>query len=690
MLQDLAIEIHRRLYPESDELARQAKVSTTAAANQILSLAQEYETAFERANLHQLLHHLIRDDDPKPGNTHSRLLQLPWRDVFTTNWDTLLERARPQVLDRAYSVVRDMDEIPLADRPRILKLHGSFPAQFPLILTEEDYRTYPTKFAPFVNTVQQAMMETVFCLIEFSGNDPNFLKWSGWVRDNLGASAPRIYLAGWLDLPHHRRRMLESRGVVPIDLAQHPMANEWPEHQRYHNAIEWVLHTLERGRPYDLTYWPLPISLPYSAIPRHLEPVVQITSKQPKEEPTWETRVDNDMLHERVKETLDIWRHNRQLYPGWIVFPSGEERQMLSACTDNWEPMILESLSSLVPVERLSALRELVWRRGILLEPISDQLEAAAEEVLESIDCQGRTINKVADPRIDWGTVREAWWTVAHALVTAARFRFDNNLFDKRTEALGPFVSDHPDVFHRLRQEHCLQGVYSMDFETLERLLEDWDVGDCDPIWMIRKAALFWESDRNDQAAELIKQALDAIRSNPDSDGRVTSASREGWAMWSAFTMEKRQEFRKRWDELAALKCDAMLERDLIARQINDSGGSREAPVFDLGVRRGERLRFSNAVQRRRLAAYRAIRLSEVTGLRPAIAASILKLASAEIASTSPELAVRLVLTTCTYENDETIQNVLSRTRIALMSVDLVQQLVTECTNLVEYGVRRG
>ena len=30
------------------------------------------------------------------------LLQLPWRGVFTTNWDTLLERTRPQVLDRAY------------------------------------------------------------------------------------------------------------------------------------------------------------------------------------------------------------------------------------------------------------------------------------------------------------------------------------------------------------------------------------------------------------------------------------------------------------------------------------------------------------------------------------------------------------------------------------------------------------
>ena len=89
-----------------------------------------------------------------------------------------------------------MDHISSAAAPRIIKLHGTVPGSeyCPLIVTEEDYRTYPTKFAPFVNTVQQLMMETALLLIGFSGDDPNFLSWSGWVRDNLGGSAPKIYL----------------------------------------------------------------------------------------------------------------------------------------------------------------------------------------------------------------------------------------------------------------------------------------------------------------------------------------------------------------------------------------------------------------------------------------------------------------------------------------------------------------
>lgn len=73
-------------------------------------------------------------------------------------------------------------------------MHGSFPSMHPFIITSEDYRSYPHKFASFVNTVQQSMLENTFCMIGFSGNDPNFEKWIGWIRDNLIENAPLIYL----------------------------------------------------------------------------------------------------------------------------------------------------------------------------------------------------------------------------------------------------------------------------------------------------------------------------------------------------------------------------------------------------------------------------------------------------------------------------------------------------------------
>ena len=283
---DIAKALFNELYPESTNRGYDRVGVATPSVDNALRLAQEYKTAFGRSDLYKLLDQLIRDLEFMPGEAHLRLLKLPWRDVFTTNWDTLLERASSVIEERPYLVVQNMEQLPIVSPPRIIKLHGSFPSQFPLIVAEEDYRTYPSDFAPFVNTVQQALMETVFCLIGFSGDDPNFLKWSGWVRDNLGEAAPKIYLAGWLGLSPHRRRMLEEdRGVVPIDLANHPKAQTWPVYRRHEYATEWLLHTLEPSRPYDRTTWPLPPEQEETPIPDYLEPLVRIVPDVPIQEP---------------------------------------------------------------------------------------------------------------------------------------------------------------------------------------------------------------------------------------------------------------------------------------------------------------------------------------------------------------------------------------------------------------------
>ena len=486
--------------------------SKSPSPDQALRLAQEYKTAFGRSDLHRLLGQLIQDDSFTPGDMHSRLLRLPWRDVFTTNWDTLLERASSEIEERAYSVVQDMDQIPLMSQPRIVKLHGSFPAQFPLILTEEDYRTYPVKCAPFVNTVQQAMMETVLCLIGFSGDDPNFLQWSGWVRDNLGEAAPKIYLAGWLDLSPQGRQMLEERGVVPIDLKDHPRAHNWPDELKPRYAVDWILHTLESGKPYDRTTWPT-IPLPEdNELLEYLQPVVRIETEVPSSHPEVERHTSSPLYEnetpERIRQVIEVWSHNRKLYPGWLVFPSGQAQAELSRHTSDWEPHILKALSDFSPEESLHAIRELMWRYEIMLEPITPVIERAAQQTLDAIDCQNRIVKDSEEVPASWSSVRESWRSVALALVTDARLDCKNDLFERRLKALEPFADDDPDVAHRMRQERCLWATYSLDFESLNELLDSWHVEDSDPVWMLRKAALLTEARRNDDSKPLVRTAL--------------------------------------------------------------------------------------------------------------------------------------------------------------------------------------
>ncbi|HBA54075.1 MAG TPA: hypothetical protein DCZ04_06390 [Syntrophorhabdus aromaticivorans] len=462
--------------------------------------------------------------------------------------------------------MRTCDEIPSAPKPRIIKLHGSFPAHTPFILTEEDYRTYPRRFAPYVNTVQQAMMETVLCLIGFSGDDPNFLRWSGWVRDNLGKLAPKIYLAGWLDLSPHRRRMLEERNVVPIDVARHPQASIWPEHLRHRYATEWILHTLERGRPYEVTKWPTPPDWVRSPIPELLRPVEDITIDAPVKEPQPHIQAESANLPEQVRALIRAWEHNHKIYPGWLIIPPNKHFQIGMSMPD-WEQAILQVLPELTVLERLSAIRELVWRREILLEPLSEQLEVATQTVLGDIDCQMRRICGIEDRSVNWIDIRKAWRDLAMALLTVARQRFDREAFDHRLSHLRSFIDDDLDVAQRVHHEKCLWALYTLDYAVLDKLLKDWHPEGCDPIWMSRKAAILVEMDHNDEAARLLNRGLSIVRQTPRHGRILASPSREGWMLWLASAFEHSfsqltdevidaPPVFRRWSQLATLQCD--------------------------------------------------------------------------------------------------------------------------------------
>lgn len=226
---ELTVSIYETLYPmKSDFTIKELKewednkIRKTAGKN-VLKTAEEYKSIFGRNKLDKLVEQKINDDKYEPDVMHKKLLELPWHDVFTTNYDTLLEKtiSKINIENRTnYNIVTTQQDIPGSKRPRIIKLHGSIPGAKPYILTEEDYRTYPIKNAALVNTVQQAMLETQLCLIGFSGDDPNFTNWLGWLRDNMGDSCPKIYLCGIFNkMSESEKRLLENNNIIIVDIS---------------------------------------------------------------------------------------------------------------------------------------------------------------------------------------------------------------------------------------------------------------------------------------------------------------------------------------------------------------------------------------------------------------------------------------------------------------------------------------
>ncbi len=76
-----------------------------------LASASEFEAVFGRHELEGFITKNIPDQDYLPSELHKLLLNLPWADIFTTNYDTLLERTLSYVYMRKYDIVLAKQDI---------------------------------------------------------------------------------------------------------------------------------------------------------------------------------------------------------------------------------------------------------------------------------------------------------------------------------------------------------------------------------------------------------------------------------------------------------------------------------------------------------------------------------------------------------------------------------------------------
>ena len=679
-----------------------------------LGTAQRYSDEFGRVELHRFLRDQIRDEDMEPGGLHCRLLALPWVDVFTTNWDTLLERTRELTVSPTYEVVRAIDELPLASRPRIVKLHGSLPAHFPLIATEEDYNEYPKRFAAFVNTARQALVETVVLLLGFSGDDPNFLRWSEWVRKELGTSAPKIYLAGWLDLSQEVRHELEDRGVVPIDLASHPNHEEWRRQRMEHRfAMEWLLTTLESGEPYPPEEWPKALAQPGSSVPAHLEPVDRTIWRAPRVPAGSPGDEDGELADDIVDALVATWAYNREIYPGWLALPEQLRRDL----SDPWlhgmtgdlldaskEDRIVQGLAGRALAERLRIVHEIVWRREIRLEPLGVELALMAKTAVEEVansreDSKERVLDRRAARR------------VAMALVTHARFGFDRNEFDEAIRVATGFAQHDRNARHYLEYEKCLWALYETDNGSLVEALDAWRVDDGDPYWAVRKASLMFEVGHgSEQVLPMVRSAIAALRRSRGYSLDISVLSRESWAAYLARRLEKQSwsgvdgsdPHRARARDLARFNCDPPSEIRALINAAEWRAEPEKGPGFELGE--GPRPRGLVEFKQegpspdwyRARTAYRIVRLGEVAGLPtlsdrwPPTKTMLGQASEALLRDGQYELALRLMLRITSYDGDELLRRLLSRPNLAALPEALAESIAGQCEQTIDYYTRRG
>lgn len=512
----LCEELYRALNPE---WSPKPDAPLPFSTSQVTQLGEQYARVLSQSALEDLLKRMIPDDKVQPGVLHRRLLQLPWTELLTTNYDTLLERAAESVVERGHFTVICREDIPrskVLERRRIVKLHGSFPSQRPFVFTEEEYRKYPTEFAPFVNLVRQSMLENVLCLIGFSGDDPNFLAWIGWVRDMLDKHALPIYLFLNEAPSLGMRSLLAVRKVTPVVLPDARSSEPNDYVGRYAELFDQLSKPLV---PNDLD-WAKGANLGNSDYIEH----ENIEAKEA-----------------RMLECAGSLHALAKSYPDWLVAPRlvRQRFEMLTRRPGVEElqyPNTYKAIVEILPARAVALLTMHIWNNDVLLAVLNDQI---AEIGLRLLDLPFEVFQEetpqdcAALAQLGINTASQYRQTVKRmsiGLLRWARERQVRQDFDRITSRMHFLFPDDAEVNDTLTHETALLHLYQGERHAARDSLLQWRPAASAPYMSVRRGALLAEAGALDQGYDICLAGLQALRkSQKIRSDRARFLSEEAW-----------------------------------------------------------------------------------------------------------------------------------------------------------------
>lgn len=566
----------------------------------VLKLADQVEARFSRPVLNRVLCHAIPNLEYKPSQMHSDLLNLPWKDVFTTNYDTLLERASASktITTKHYEIVATKEDLLYKNQPRIVKLHGSLPSP-PFVITEEDYRCYPNKHAPFVNTVRQSLLENTLCLIGFSGDDPNFLQWIGWVRDHVGKEAtPNIYLVGAFNtLDEANKILLKRRGIVVVNMTDPSMPRT--DHKK---ALDKFLKYL---RDYStLKKWPT-----ISADAR-----------------SWAQKSNPNKYPEITAE----WRRQRGEYPNWVVVPKSQ-RHLLWFYTEDWLSYLSEMSAAAraqlkTPLD-LDLAFELAWRLDRCLVPLIGELPLFLEDVAKKYSKPTLSL-----PENTHWTRAMIFEAVANIRLWLLRYYRETGLSEKWQRVKDTMINEDfeslpSEIRAKFQLEGVLEALFSFKPDKAKWLLvNDWQSNDSLLFWEAKRAALMAEIGEAHDACPILETSLSIIRQQLRLNrvtGDCTLVSQESiimlllWAVKRGGGSDLFSEMSGRWSDLAQYECDPRREIELLSVRLKNPalGWEPESQIHSFDLGRVTNTFHFGGFDEEALAAYNMLRIYEDIGI---------------------------------------------------------------------------
>ena len=476
-------------------------------ASEVQELAAKIEKEYERQVLDQIIEKEIPDDEFIPSALHAKLLEFPWKDIYTTNYDRLLERAS----SGKFKIITNQNELRLSSAPRIIKLHGSFPSSRPYIITKKDFELYPKKYKFFVTHIKSALIETMFCLIGFSGNDPNFLNWINWLKKASDPKYPiKMYFFG-VEISEDDRKSLDDKNIKAIDIS---IFNEVSKYKISPDPSGALTHSSTID-DYKVAYTKFFDNLSEYLNTKRSPSTSEIISPifdWPEKKHIFQYS-END-ISSQCKEAIENWKSNRLKYPGWIILSEGRRTTL----RDFTESAFIYDLNKLDNFMDIQFLYEFNWRAERYLYPLFDDRANAYKKTLDKYNPFPDIFNNVKKivPKkgdgIDWNEIRVYWVELHFALLKY--YRQENMVKDwqgiaKKIEKIKPKLNSEQDA--KYHYERCLFQLFSLNIQLLRKELVNWKVSKKLPFWESKRAALIAEVGDVSEALGIIKLSLNKI-----------------------------------------------------------------------------------------------------------------------------------------------------------------------------------
>lgn len=702
------------LYPYNEN-------NINSATSEALKLASEYELVFGRQALDELLLKSLPDNNYIPGELHKMLMELPWADVYTTNYDTLLERAASHVYDRKYSLVMTPMDIAASSRPRIVKLHGSFPSHRPFIISEEDYRTYPNKFSSFINMVRQSIMENILCLIGFSGDDPNFLNWIGWVKDSIGKNSNQIYFIGFVN--QSQRRILEARGIIPIDLSPLFPEEKYHGNDRYKKSLEWFLLNLKYGKKSDIDEWPkLKRYNPNKVDEERNLPEVPCIDYEYSyvDDELKKLGFGEKLSKDKLLSIISEWSKVRKAYPGWIVCPKSK-RKIIYDTFAYYNTLL--NMEGLYIHEQLSLMYELNWRYGITLTTLTEETSQNIHRIIQSINPFENVVdenneiiklkeyenrlNKIDEYKnfkVDYGEIKKQWLELSFALLKFYREEFRLEDFEKLKLKLEKIVKNNNEYQAKLYYEDIMFNLSIRNENKIRMSLEEWSSINDSPEYKLKRAGILAEIGETEKAEFLAEEALNEIRKSiVPGEVDVSILSKEGWAMlllkaikqnnsFGKRKVEFSNEYTERWNILNQYNCNPWNEIDWMRDVLEMSNPEYEEKYITKGFDRNRITRhfsFSSTIKEQIQISYSFLRMLENIGIPHKFEyISMFKKAAINAAKWTSKYSQSWALSTIIRcDEKDALDFIMSKEKLYMVNDDIINNYLKVFTQSLSYAI---